>query len=262
MNIFTRELKFYRKGLFFWCLGMFILIWSSAVKYETLKSAGQSITDLIGQFPQSVQTIFGLTGFDLTTQSGFYGVMYMYIALTATIHAVMLGAGILSKEERDRTSEFLYVKPITRGKVVSAKLMAGLINILVINIFTFILSILLFSKDPSFINSIFILMVGLLFLQVIFFFVGAMIAAVSRLPKLSASIASAILLVTFIITYLINFDVNLDFLKYITPFKYFDAKDILASGSLDLVYVLISVAIVVIMTIVTYRSYNDRDLKV
>lgn len=262
MNVFKRELKFYRKGLVFWCLGMAILIWSSAVKYNTLQSAGQSITDLIGQFPQSVQTIFGLTGFDLTTQSGFYGVMYMYIALTATIHAVMLGAGILSKEERDRTSEFLYVKPITRGKVVSAKLLAGLVNILVINIFTFALSVLLFSKDPGFINDIFVLMVGLLFLQVIFFFVGTTMAAISRRPKLSASMASAVLLATFITTYLINFDANLDFLKYVTPFKYFDAKDILASGYLDLVYVSISVVIVVIMTIVTYRSYNGRDLDV
>lgn len=265
MNVFFREFKFYRKGMLFWSIGMMFLIWSSMVKYNTFKGAGQSATDLISQFPQSIQTIFGLTGFDLTKASGFYGVMFMYIALMATIHAVMLGAGIISKEERDRTSEFIFVKPITRGRVLKSKIFSGLISLLIFNIVTFVSSVFfisIYSSDSPFIYDIFILMVGLFCLQLLFFFIGTAVAAVSKKPKISASIASAVLLLTFILTYLINFDKDFDILKYLTPFKYFDAKDILANGSLDPVYLSISLVLVVVMIVITYTSYNNRDLEV
>lgn len=262
MNVFLRELKFYRKSLIFWSLAMVLLIWSSFVKYDTLQNAGQSITDLMKQFPATVQTIFGLTGFDLSTQSGFYGVMYMYIALTVTIHAVLLGAGIISKEERDKTSEFLFVKPAARSKIITAKLLAGIFSLVVLNIVTLITSIIYFHKNDSFVTDIYVLMAGMLFMQLVFYFIGAAISAISRRPKLSASMAAGVLLITFIMTYVINFDKDLDFLKYATPFKYFDAKDILANGHLDGVYIALSLVIVGVMTVLTYVSYNNRDLEV
>jgi ABC-2 type transport system permease protein len=265
MKVLLRELKFYRKGLVFWCLGMVALIWSSMVKYDTFQSSGQSITELLEQFPQSIQTIFGMTGFDLTQASGFYGVMFMYIALTAAIHAVMLGAGIVSKEERDRTSEFLYVKPITRSKVMSSKLVAGFTNILVFNLVTYVSSIYfvdMYNRGESISQDILLLMLGLMMIQLIFFFVGALIASISRRPKLSTSIASAVLLATFIMTYLINFNSDFDFLKVFTPFMYFDAKSILGSGSLQVLNVVSSLVLIVVMTVVTYTTYNKRDLEV
>ncbi len=265
MNVFWREVKYYKKSLLFWSLGMALLIWSSMVKYATFQTAGQSVTDLISQFPQSIQTIFGLTGFDLTKASGFYGVMYMYIALMATIHAVMLGAGIMSKEERDRTSEFIFAKPITRNKVITAKIAAGLIGLIVFNIVTLLSSILfinMYSHNFDFINDLYLLIIGLFFMQLIFFFVGTATAAVSNKPKLSASIASAMLLVAFILTYLINFNKDLDYLKYLTPFKYFDAKDILANGNLNIIYIILSLVIVTASVIITYISYSRRDLEV
>lgn len=265
MNIFWREMKFYQKSLVFWGFGMAVLIWSSMVKYAAFQTAGQSVTDLISQFPQSIQTIFGLTGFDLTKASGFYGVMFMYIALMATIHATMLGAGIMSKEERDRTSEFIFTKPITRNRVITAKIMAGLAGLIVFNIVTLLSSIVfinIYSHTLDFVGNIYTLMIGLFFMQLIFFFVGTAVAAISKRPKLSASIASAVLLIAFILTYLINFNRDLDLLKYLTPFKYFDAKDILNNSGLDAIYVALSLIIVVITTVITYTSYNNRDLEV
>ncbi|NTW61701.1 ABC transporter permease subunit [Candidatus Saccharibacteria bacterium] len=265
MNIFWRELRFYSKGLVFWCLGMVILIWTSMIKYSTFSAAGQSMTELLAQFPKTIQTIFGMTGFDLSKVSGFYGVMFMYLALMATIHAAMLGSGIIAKEERDRTSEFIFVKPVTRGKVITAKIMAGILSMLVFNIVTLLSSIFfiyVYSHDVSFVGDIVNLMLGLLCLQMIFFFVGTTTAAISRRPKLSASIASAILLFAFILTYLINFNSDFDLLKYLTPFKYFDAKDILGSGHLDWAYLAITFGLISTMVVVTYTTYTARDLDV
>ncbi len=263
MNIFFRELKVYRKSLLFWSLGMIALVASGMAKFAAYSNTGQSMNAILSQFPQSIQTIFGLTGFDLSKASGFISVLFMYIALMATIHAVLLGAGIISKEERDKTAEFLFVRPINRARVISSKIAAGIINLVVINIVTFISSVYFvnyFTKDNSTINYVITLMCGLFFLQLMFFFIGTAVAAINNKSRTSASIATSVLLFSFILTFLININNDLKNLKYLTPFKYFDAKDLLATGKLDVIYVSISLVVVFVMIFMTYMSFANKDL--
>jgi ABC-2 type transport system permease protein len=265
MNLFLWELRSHRKGLFFWCLGMVALVGSGMAKYAAYQTAGQSITGLLAQFPKTLQIIFGLSGFDLTKASGFFGVLFLYIALMATVHAVLLGADLISKEERDKTSEFLFVKPISRAKIITSKLLAGLVNLVILNIVTLVSSIVFvnyFNKGGSITNDVLVLMAGLVFLQLLFFCIGVAIAAANKKPKASASLASSVLLFTFILSFLINFNARLNGLKYITPFKYFDAKTLITNGSLDPVYVSISLVIIAVLVVITYSTYLKRDLSV
>jgi hypothetical protein len=55
-----------------------------------------------------------------------------------------------------------------------------------------------------------------------------------------------IMLVTFVLYYLIHLDNQLDFLRYLTPFKYYDAAVLMKDG-LDPVFVGLSVLIVVLL---------------
>jgi ABC-2 type transport system permease protein len=235
------------------------------IKYATLSTSGQSITELMKQFPHSIQAIFGLTGFDLTTISGYYGVMFMYLALMATVHAVILGSDIISKEERDRTTEFLFVRPISRARVITPKIAAGLACLIAINLVTWGSSqyfVDYYGKGSMSAGDLAVLMAGLFFLQLLFFFIGVVSAATLKRPKLSGSVATSVLLFTFILTIFININEKLDNLKYLTPFKYFDAKNIMADGRLDPIYVLISLILITGMIFVTYRAYDGRDLSV
>jgi len=111
-------------------------------------------------------------------------------------------------------------------------------------------------------SDVYVLMAGLFFLQLLFFFVGTVMVALIKRPKTSASLATSVLLVTFILTYLININEHLDGLKYLTPFKYFDAKNIMTDGTLNPVYVVLSLGLIVAMVFVTYRAYNRRDLSI
>jgi ABC-2 type transport system permease protein len=265
MNIFLHELKSHRKGLFFWSLGMVALVASGMAKYATYQAAGQSIISIIDQLPKTVQTIFGLTGFDLSTASGFYGVLFLYISLMATVHAILIGTDLIANEERDKTAEFLFVKPISRTAVITYKLLAGLVNLIIFNLVTTVSSVVIvgyFNKGASVTQDILVLMIGLFFLQLLFFFAGVAIAAVNKKPKRSASLATALLLVTFILSFLINFNAKLDWLKYLTPFKYFDAKALITTHSLDPVYVVLSLVIITGLVVTTYVTYTKRDLSV
>jgi ABC-2 type transport system permease protein len=265
MNLFFRELKSHRKGLFFWCLGMAALVGSGMAKFAAYQDNGFSFNQLLDQFPKTMQVIFGLNGFDLTKASGFYGVLFLYIALMAAVHAVLLGSEIIAKEERDKTTEFLFVRPISRTKIITSKLAAGLCDLIILNAITLASSVIFvdyFNKGASVTKDILVLMAGLFFLQLIFFFIGMAVAGASKKPKTSASVATSVLLFTFILSYLIDFNSRLDFLKYFTPFKYFDARVLVASGRLDPVYVAISLAVIASLAYTTYSTYQGRDLNV
>lgn len=265
MNIFLREMKAYKKSLILWSFGMLFMIISGMAKYAAYSTSDQSVNEIMSQVPKSIRAVLGIGDFDLTKASGFYGMLFLYLLIMVTIHSSMLGANIISKEERDKTTEFLMVKPVSRTGIITAKLLAALANVIILNIVTLALSISIvgtYSKGEAITGEILILMVGMFILQLVFLFIGTGIAAVSRNPNISASAATTVLLVTFILSAVIDMNRKLEGLKYITPFKYFQAEKMLYGGGLDPVFVILSLAIIAILVGVTYVFYYKRDLNV
>ncbi len=265
MNIILRELRANLKSIIIWSLSMIFLIYAGMVKYSGFESAGQSVNELIGQMPDALKSIFGMNGLDLTSISGFYGMLYLYFMLMAGVHAVMLGAVIISKEERDKTADFLFVKPILRVRVITAKFIAALINIIVLNFVTLVSSILfvkMYNKGVPINDQIARLIFSLLIIQIIFLTIGAVVAAIARDTKKATSISTTLLLSAFILSVAIDINNKIDYLSFLTPFKYFEAAQVMREGSFDLVYLLLSVVIIVCCTAGTYIIYNKRDLNI
>jgi ABC-2 type transport system permease protein len=265
MNIFLREMKAHGKSLVIWCIGVLLMIVGGMGKYAGAVASGQSINDIVAQMPKAIQAIIGAGTFDLSKASGYYGMFFMYIAVMATIHASMLGSNIISKEERDKTSEFLFVKPVSRNKIITCKLLAAFVNILIFNIITAFFSIIIvgyYSKGETVTGDIIKLMVGMFILQLIFMVIGTGISAMSKNSKSAPSVATGILLFTFILSKAIDLNSNLEVLKYITPFKYYDAKNLMYGGEFEPVFLILSALIIVLLLSVTYVFYKKRDLNV
>ncbi len=264
MNIFWRELKYSRKSMIWWCVGILFMVVSGMSKYGTMKSSGQSVNEIFAAMPKSLQAIFGLSSLDLSTSMGFYGMLFSYLVLMATIHAVMLGANIIAKEERDKTSEFLMVKPVSRTKIISSKLAASIVLLVIFNLVTYVFSVAMVMHYDSTANTSEIgkLMAGLFLLQLLFLAIGMAIASVSKRPKLAASIATGFLLITYILSIVIELNDKLEALKYITPFKYFEAKNLIGNSGFDGVFVVLSAVIIVTGIMLTYVSYRKRDLRI
>lgn len=262
MNIFIREMKAHRKGLILWIIGMLFMIVASMGKYVATSQTG-GLNEMMAKMPKSMQAIMGTGTFDLTKVSGYYGILFIYIILIATIHGAMIGADIISKEERDKTSEFLLVKPVSRKNIITSKLLAAIANIVILNICTLIVSLSTVNKygnGEDVTQDIVILMIGMFILQVMFMVIGTSIAAVLKNPKVATSISTGILLTTFLISLIIDISSNFQWLKYLTPFKYFEAKNLMYGGGFDLVFVILSLVIIGALTTVTYIFYNKRDL--
>lgn len=265
MNIFIRELKANRKSLIIWCIGVVFMVGSGMGKYAGLSASGQSVNDLWAQMPKSLQVILGIGIFDLSTAIGYYGVLFLYLVVMATIHAVMLGSNIVAKEERDKTAEFLFVKPASRNRIITSKLLASIVNILIFNIVTLVSSIIMvekYSKGEAVRAEILILMVGMFILQLIFLFIGTAVAALSKNPKAATSLSTGLLLITFILSVAIDMNSKIENLKYLTPFKYYEAKNLMFGGGFDVIFVILSVLIITALFTATYVFYKKRDLHV
>ncbi len=265
MNIFFRELKAHRKSLIIWGVCIIIGVYMGMVKFESYQSAGQSMTDLLKDIPNSLKMLLGFGSLDVSKIGGYYGVLYVYLQLTATIHAVMLGAGIISGEESDKTAEFLMTKPVSRSGVVTSKLLAALVNVVVVNICTLVSSVAIvgvYSSGESISGEIAELMLGMFLSQLIFLSVGTGLAAVLKNSKAAASFGAGILVLTYILAMIAGLNSRLEFVKYISPFKYFEAEAVILGNGYEAVYIIFSLIIVVVLSVLTYVFYNRRDLKV
>ncbi|MFP7298502.1 ABC transporter permease subunit [Neobacillus niacini] len=265
MNIFLKEMKSHRKSLVFWSIGIFLMVASGMIKYESLASSGQSMNDMLAGMPKSMLAILGMADFDISNATGYYGLLFIYLLLMATIHAAMLGATIIGKEERDKTTEFLFVKPVSRNNIIAAKLAAAFFNIIILNLVTFISSLILvgkYSKDEVVTGDITITMGGMFILQVLFMVIGSSLAAFKRKSKTAAYLATGILLLTYVISVAIDLNESLEGLKYLTPFKYFEAKNVMFGGGFEFIFVLLSGVLIAALTAATFAFYKKRDLNV
>jgi len=265
MNIYIRELRAHRKSLIIWSVSMFLLVVGGMGKYSAALGAGiGSMNELISQMPKSVQNLVGVGVFDLSKAIDYFGLLFLYIALMATVHAIMLGTGIISKEERDKTVEFLMVKPISRQKIITSKLFSALTMLILFNIVTYLSGILIlskYSKGIPFITGLSKLMLAMLAMQILFAAFGAFMAAVINKPKLSAAVGTSVLLAMFMLSIMIDITGRLDYLRYFTVFKYFDAKDILKLGY-NFNYSIVAAAVLIVTIYGTYYFYKKRDLKI
>lgn len=264
MNIISREMRANRKALIIWCVSMILLITIGMIKYQGFASMGEEANELMNNLPEVMKRIFGIGDINLTDIGGYYSIFYMYFALIAGIHAILLGASIISKEERDKTADFLLIKPIKRKQIVTSKIIASLLNIIILNIVTCVTSIIFVSKvnkGDSITSYIFKIMATLLVIQIVFFSIGLMISSLTKTAKKASSISTGVLLSTYILSMAISMYDKIEFLGYIIPFYYFDAKAILITGEIQSIYLLLSAIIIVVGIFITYNRYEYRDIQ-
>lgn len=262
MNIFLRELKANLKSLLIWSAIIILLIFMAGAKYSAF-AGDPELLKMLDSMPPALLDALSMRAFNLTSISGFYGVMFIYFALMAAIAAAMWGSDSISKEERDKTVEFSLVLPVSRSRVVTAKGLAALVNCIVFVLITWVVSLVAvqsYNPDQAFYSFLALEMQGMFVIELIFLAIGLLLGCAMKQYKRSGSTAIAIILTAYFLSIVVSMQANLDFLKYFTPFKYFDASQLLSSGKMDVTYLLLSAVIIVVCVVAAYWLYNKRDL--
>jgi ABC-2 type transport system permease protein len=262
MNIFTRELKANLKSLLIWGIIVILFVMVGISKFSAYADNPEMLA-ILDDMPTAMLSAFNLKAFNLTTVTGFFGVMFSYYALLLSIAATMWGSDIISKEERDKTVEFSLTLPVTRSRLVTAKTLAALVNCIGLLLITWGASLAGAAKyqpDSGFYKFLFLCMLALFLRQLIFLAIGIFLGCAMKQYKRASSLAVSLLLGTYFLSIVIGLNKNLDFLKYFSPFKYFDAVSMLHESRIDVTFVGLSAAIILASMAGAYLTYARRDL--
>ena len=262
MNIFKRELRANLKSLIIWSVILALLIMIAMAKFSAFVG-DSSMVAMLDSMPPAMLDALNMRAFNLTTVSGFFGIMFVYFGLLGAIAAAMWGSDIISKEERDKTVEFSLVLPVSRSRVVTAKALAALINCILLVLITWGVSLVAvrsYTPDAAFYDFLSLEMRAMFSIELIFLAVGLLLGCAMKQYKRSASAAVAIILAAYFMSVISSMQEKLDFLKWITPFKYYDAGELYRTGQLDATYLGLGALIVVVCIAAAYWIYNKRDL--
>jgi len=264
MNIIKRELRAHLKSFIIWGVSIFSFIFIMMSEFSAYYN-NPSMGEILDMMPKEMLKAMSMEAANLTTVSGFISIASLYIYIMLAIYAVLMGSSIISKEERDKTVEFFMTLPISRVQAIFSKLVAAIILNLAINLVTLsalLLSSMQYDKVVDFTKFITLLMLGIFIIQMIFLSFGMLLAAVMKRYKKSGTIGVSILMILYIASIMMSFSDKLDFVKYFTPFKFFEANYILRELQFEGIYIVISFIAIAISLVGTFVIYPKRDLKI
>lgn len=262
MNIYRHELRMLRRSTWIWSgalAGVLLLFFSM---FPTLSADAAQFQVLLDQYPEALRKALGFAVNDIATLLGYYSFVFPYVLLAGTIQALQAGAGILSKETREKTADFLLTKPITRPQIITAKLLAAVTSLLCTQLLYLLTACLLASqlREDTFAWTPFVLIgVSLFMVQLIFLTLGMLLSLF--LPRLRSELPLSLGTgFGFFFIGMLGSVVGDRAVRYLTPFKYFDPAYIIRHSSYETSYVLLGVGIVVLAATASYLIYTQKDI--
>lgn len=266
MTIFLRELKRNRKSFFVWTIILVLYNIMAFSMYPSLANQGDSYTQILANMPKELLAAFNIDQLDFANILSFFGTYsYLYFLLTGSIYAMILGAGILSKEESDKTIEFLLSKPITRSTIITGKITCAALYLFLFNLIfsssSFILIETYKTTDYSH-TALLILSVSPLIVFYLFASIGLLISIFVVKAKSVYPIAIGAAMGAFILGIISEISSKANALKYFSPYKYVDSVHIINNQSIESKYIVIFIIVTVTSIVLTYILYNKKDITI
>ncbi len=250
-------LKRHLKALIIWTLVLSLFLLASMTKYDAFALNPDQATELLNTLPNAIKVIYGMSDVDVSTLGGYYSVVVFYFQLMLAIYSATLGAKIIYEEEDLKTSEFLFVKPISRTKILLTKLCGAFTVVSFLNAFVIVISYVYITSEYGKINNFFAISLSQYIICIFALMLGLLFTSV-KINKL-ASIVSASVIMGFFIIRSIALLLELN-LQLLTPFLAFETGEVYNNG-INYWYVLYYGALSVLLLLLSIRNLNNRDIR-
>ena len=248
--IFKHELKINLRSFLIWTLTIAITDFGFMLMYPSLQDSLKKATDVYSNMG-ALTAAFGMDRLSMASPLGFYGIeVGAILSLGGALFAAILGTGILSKEEGGHTSEYLFTLPysritITVQKVAAVNMLFGFLSFPLINAPIELKELLLYHA-AQFTMHIEVASICVL------------LSAFLKKVSLGSGLGIALLL--YFLDMMSRILSQLEFAKYITPFYYSNAADIMVNQKIDSMLLTIGVGLTLLCIFVGTWYYNKRDL--
>lgn len=242
MKIFIHEFKQGRKALIIWGAVIAFMLFICMIMFPEMKKQMDSVSEMFANMG-GFTAAFGMDKIDFGTAMGFYGIECGNIlGIGGGFFAALLGISALSKEEKNKTAEFFLTHPISRSNVIFQKFISIITQIILLNVCIAAISALSFvliGEDLA-VREFLLLHLAYLILQLELACICFGISAFISRGSIGIGIGIAALL--YFLNIIGNISDQAEFVKYITPFKYAEAADIISTAKLDTTLILIGAA--------------------
>ena len=263
MNVFRFELRRAWIGAAVWTLVMTGLLCGLIIAaLPAFLESRVAVENMLASFPPEFAAAFGLQMDNLFSFGGFFAFGFLYYALFGAIMASGIGLDLFSREKREKCMDFLLTKPRGRSRLFLEKLLAALSMLLVSNAVFIAASLVLyhaFAPAPLQFRHALLAASSLLWTELLFFAIGACVAVFARKVRSVSGLATAIGFGGFLLSALHSL-LEEEMLRYITPFKYFDAANAFFDGTFEVNFALTGAAVTLALMIAAYARYTRADI--
>ncbi len=261
-RMYLHELRAHFKSLAVWTVILLSLVGIAMMKFQGYYNNPEML-EILNAMPRAFLDAFKIRAFNLTTVEGFFGVLARYYYIMAAVAAALWGNGMVSKEELSKTADFTLVLPVSRRVILTAKALAALTNAVTFVLLTWAISLAFAQKyglNAGFYRFLAKEMAGMFFIALVFWAVGVFLACALRNPRRAGSVGVGIALALFVLYIAQGMHEKLEFLKWVTPFAYFDAASFYRGESLNPYFVAITLLVSAVLIGASYALYERRDV--
>lgn len=259
-TVFFHELKQGLKTLLIWGIAVAALIMLCMVIFPDMQSQSEGIDEMfatMGGFTDA----FGMDTLSIADPLGFYGIEGgAILGLGGAFFAALLGSRMLSKEENEHTAEFLLTHPVSRPTVITGKLCALFVQVLLFNAICIGCGYASFALINESFNADAFLLFHLAQL-VMHLEVAAVCFGVSAfLKRGSVGFGLGLAALLYFCNIFANLSEDFEFIRFITPFGYADAAQVIPDVAIDMQVMGVGCLYLVIGVVVAYVVYSRKDI--
>lgn len=260
MTIYVKELKQSLKSLCIWTSSIAFMMLICLLLFPEMKNEMDNVSDIFANMG-GFTNAFGMDKLNFGELMGFYGIECgNIIGLGGGFFAALTGISALAKEEKERTAEFLLTHPVSRISVITQKLLSVLTQIIILNLATVAVSLISAAViKESFEMKVFVLLhVAYLIMQ---FEIACICFGISAFIKRgSIGIGLGLSLALYFINIVCNISDQANFLRYVTPYAYAEASNVISKTELDMGLIAVGAVITVAGSAVGYFKYLKKDI--
>ena len=260
MTIYIKELKQSFKAICIWTDSIAFMMLVCILLFPEMKGEMDSVSDVFANMG-GFTAAFGMDKLSFGELMGFYGIECgNIIGLGGGFFAALVGISALANEEKERTAEFLLTHPVSRFSVVTQKLLSVITQVILLNLVVVGVSLIsaaaigekLEMKELILLHTAYLIMQ--LEISCICFGISAFI------KRGSIGIGLGLALALYFLNIVCNISEQADFLRYITPYAYAEASNIISDAKLDIVMIVIGSVIAAVGAAAGYFRYLRKDI--
>lgn len=258
--IIGQEFRLNLKSLLIWALTVGGLGFICIMMYTSMEGDVMEMADSFSQMG-AFSDAFGMSTLSIATIGGFFATEVGTVhGLGSVMFAAFFASSMLSKEEDGHTGEFLFSLPVSRGKVITAKGITILVNLILFTVICAVLYALGFvclgeevpiSELTRFLGSMILMNVEVAA-------IAYLISATSSKNRMGLALGMSLVVYVYDIMGRVIPDMK-DYL-FIGPFSYANASEIFAGMDAPKYSIPVAIVVIVAVTVATYIAYIKKDL--